>query len=102
MRLEAESHVRGSGERLDVRGRRRATRLPVRQWKTLAGVQVKDGYELVIQGQFPADRLSLEIAQDNYLLVAKVFSRPEDEGAWRPWGQRTFYRVAVEDAAAVA
>ncbi len=76
--------------------RRRQSQLPDRHWRQLTGVESEGGYEFTTGGRFPADRIRVELDQENYLLTAKIYSRPRAEGvAWRDRGKHTFYRIQV-------
>jgi hypothetical protein len=83
-----------------VQARSRRSQLPPRQWKTLSGTLVEGGYEMETGGRFPLDRVSVEIEQDTFLVIARLFSKAHEEDSWRSRGQHTFYRVAVNDTIA--
>lgn len=81
-------------ESVAVRGR--TTRLPARQWKTLVGERVDDGFEFATGGMFPLDRVAVAMAQDNYLVQAKLSSRARPKDPWRSRGEHSFYATTVQ------
>lgn len=72
------------------------SQLPERHWKTLTGTSSEGGYEYDTGGQFPLDRISLELDQQTFLITAKLFSKRTTQDQWRHRGERTFYRVEVD------
>lgn len=78
--------------RVDVRHRR--SELPERRWRSLTGRPVEDGWEFASGGWFPIDRLQLT-SSANFLVTAHVYSRVNEDDAWRDRGLRTFYRSSV-------
>ncbi|MCZ6620016.1 MAG: DUF3999 domain-containing protein [Gammaproteobacteria bacterium] len=83
-------------DRVSARALRR--QLPQRHWKTLAGAAREQGYEYDTGGQFPLDRIILELEQPTFLITAKLFSKAASGDRWRNRGERTFYRVEVDGA----
>ena len=67
-----------------------------RQWKQLAGVAVKDKpgeYALDLGGQFPVDRLRIELPQPNTVASVQLLSRSKSADPWRPVATATVYRL---------
>ncbi len=79
-----------------VSARALRSQLPERHWKALTGTSSEKGYEYDTGGQFPLDRISLELNRQTFLITAKLFSKPSLEVPWRDRGERTFYRVEVD------
>ncbi len=78
-----------------VQVRSRLARLPERQWQTLHGRPTGVGYEFEIDGYVPLDRVSIELEQDTYLVVASLYSKARAKDSWGGRGAHTFYRVAA-------
>lgn len=79
-----------------VSARALRSQLPERHWKALTGTSSEKGYEYDTGGQFPLDRISLELNRQTFLITAKLFSKPSLKVPWRDRGERTFYRVEVD------
>ena len=73
-----------------------------RDWKTLGGQPIKDGYEFTTGGRFPLDRVSVVVDGASYLVSARLFSRAESDQAWRARGEHLFYGVSVNGQATAA
>ncbi len=81
----------------ELTGRSRQSQLPERHWRQLSGEESDGGYEFSIEGRFPADRIRVTLAEDNYLLTVRLSSRSSAQGmAWRNRGEHTFYRTEVD------
>lgn len=67
-----------------------------RQWKQVAGLAVKDKpgeYELDLGGQFPVDRLRIELPQQNTVASVEFLSRSKPTDPWRFVTTATVYRL---------
>ena len=81
----------------EMTGRSRQSQLPERHWRKLSSEESDGGYDFSIEGRFPADRIRVTLAEDNYLLTVRLFSRSSAEGrAWQSRGKHTFYRTQVD------
>lgn len=79
-----------------VRVRHRRLELPQRRWRTLDGSALKGGWEFTSGGWYPVDRLRVgESGSANYLASAHLYSRSDENAAWRERGLRTFYRSSI-------
>ncbi len=68
----------------------------VRQWEPVPGRAVADKpgeYVFDAQGQFPADRLRLELPQANTVVQVRFASRARADSPWRPLAGATAYRL---------
>jgi len=84
---------------LDLDGvevRHRRSELPQRRWRSLTGTPSERGWEFASGGWFPVDRLQVSDADSaSFLVTVRVFSRMNEEDAWRDRGLRTFYRSRI-------
>jgi hypothetical protein len=78
-----------------VRVRSREATAVARAGLTLDGQPNDDGVEFDTGGRFPVDRVAVELAAPTYLIEARLYSRPRDDGPWRDLGTRTFYRATA-------
>ncbi len=68
-----------------------------RHWLTVQGRAGDGAHEFDSGGDVPLDRLDVAAPQATFLAEARVFGRQRDDAPWRLIGDRTFYRVALED-----
>ena len=67
-----------------------------RQWRTAEGAPEKDvpgSYTFDLGGQFPIDRLRLELPEINTVAPASVFARATPQAPWREVATTVFYRL---------
>ena len=67
-----------------------------RQWRDVPGTPVSDApgtYEFDVGGSFPADRLSLILAEPNTVAPTEMSARASAKDEWRPIASTVFYRL---------
>ena len=57
----------------------------------------KPAFEFDAEGRFPADEVTVLLAESNSLIQGALFSRPREEAEWRFRGRGLFYHLVVED-----
>lgn len=71
---------------------------PPRAWHAVAGTPAREGeFEFDLGGQFPLDRLRVELPQDNTVVSAQLFSRRAPAHEWRPVLNTVLYRLRQGD-----
>jgi hypothetical protein len=63
------------------------------RWNRLTAAAADNGYEFAGNGFFPVDRLKLALPQENIVVKAVVFSRPDKKAEWQERYQGVFYRL---------
>ena len=67
-----------------------------RQWQTAAGVRVADhegDYEYDLGGAFPVDRIALDLAAPNSILLTSLSARATPAEPWQLVASNVFYRL---------
>jgi hypothetical protein len=75
---------------------------PARSWKLLEGSAAngREGeFEFDLGGQFPVDRVRVEMPNDNTLVSAQLLSRRAAQDQWRLVTGAVFYQLRVGDRA---
>lgn len=73
---------------------------PEREWRTAAGVPVKDRpreFEYDIGGAFPVDRIAADLPVPNSIVPANISARRAAADAWQPEAATVFYRISQPD-----
>jgi hypothetical protein len=75
---------------------------PARARRTVAGTPMadRDGeFVFDLEGQFPVDRLQVELPQDNTVVYAQFLSRRDPQADWRPAASGVVYRLRQDSQA---
>jgi hypothetical protein len=71
---------------------------PPRAWHAVTATPARQGeFEFDLGGQFPLDRLRVELPQDNTVVLAQLLSTRDPTGEWHPVTSAVLYRLRQGD-----